>query len=151
MLKWNHLKIFCSYSWSTMWHFHMTRRGPRNRRILGKCPYLKFENLIHSGFLFYKDEDHSYVVRLHIIFFCFDLYFSVVFFRWLTSFILWWDQGPYTHACIHYKKELRLRLWKWWYLMPLMKRAISEWNHMRGIMKVTFGQCIKTIIKTKHK
>ena len=30
------------------------------------------------------------------------------------------------------------------------KKAISETNNMRGIIKVTFGQCIKTMIKAKH-
>ena len=32
----------------------------------------------------------------------------------------------------------------------VIKKAISEWNHIRGVIKVTFGQCIKAMIKVKH-
>ena len=40
---------------------------------------------------------------------------------------------------------------KWWSVVLRIKKAISGWSHMRGIIKVTFGQCIKTITKTKHR
>ena len=51
--------------------------------------------------------------------------------------------------CVN-KNEKRLHLWKWEHLVPRIKKAISEWSHMRGTVKITPGQCIKIIYKYIH-
>ena len=122
-------------------------------------------HLIRVSGIFWNSRSQFDAWKLNMVILPFTIFCIWQLIRNLFLFFL---QSVHTKAYIDVKRSLYHRAYEckyvgrkskdfvygtWLYLVLRIKKTISGWNHVRGIIRVTFGlciKCIKTMIKTKH-